>query len=83
MVVVPVDAQKHEAQHVTQEDRDQRPQIGQIGAMRRVQFQHHDGDEMAITPSLNASMRFLLIVDPDADHHIQMPGLTTSSRVTS
>ena len=38
---------------------------------------------MAITPSLNASMRFLLIFDPDAGHHLQMPGLITSSRLTS
>ena len=45
VMVVPVDADVDEAQHVAQEHREQRLQRGQIGAVRHLQFQHHDGDD--------------------------------------
>ena len=45
VVVVPVDAQVDEAQHVAQEHRQQRAQVGEIVAVRHLQLQHHDGDD--------------------------------------
>ena len=46
VVVVPVDADVDEAQHVAQEDRQQRAAApAQVVAVRHLQLQHHDGDD--------------------------------------
>src|SRR5450631_1564114 len=45
MMIVPVDAHVDEADHVAQEYRDERHERRQVGAMRRLQLQHHDGDD--------------------------------------
>jgi hypothetical protein len=45
MMIVPVDADIDEAQHIAQEHREQRPQIGEAGAVRHLHLQHHDGDD--------------------------------------
>jgi hypothetical protein len=45
VVVVPVDADVDEAQHVTEEHRPQRRQRRDAGAVRHFQLQHHDGDQ--------------------------------------
>jgi hypothetical protein len=45
MVVVPVDAQEEEAQHVAQEDREQRPEREEVRAVRHLQLQDHDRDQ--------------------------------------
>jgi hypothetical protein len=45
MMVVPVDRQVHEAQHVGEKDRHHAGEIGPIAAMRDLQLQHHDGDD--------------------------------------
>ena len=45
MVVVPVDAEKDETQHITQKYGKHGAQRGGVGAERHLQFQHHDGDE--------------------------------------
>src|ERR1700752_3853703 len=45
MVVVPVDADVSEAEHVTQEHRQERPNRVQRVAVRRPEFQHHDRDD--------------------------------------
>ena len=45
VVVVPVDADVDEAQHVAEEHRQQRAQRGQVGAVRHLQLEHHDRDD--------------------------------------
>ena len=47
MMVVPVDAEVNETQHVGQKDRQQRFQRGDVerSALRHFQLQHHDGDD--------------------------------------
>ena len=45
VMVVPVDADVDEAQHIAQEDRQQRPQVGEGGPVRDLQLEHHDGDD--------------------------------------
>src|SRR5262245_4075551 len=45
MVVVPVDADVHETQHVTEKDREQRAERVELAPMRRPHFEHHDGDD--------------------------------------
>jgi hypothetical protein len=45
VMVVSVDAEVDEAEHVAQEHRPQRPQGGEIGAVRHLHLQHHDGDD--------------------------------------
>jgi len=45
MVVVPVNADVDEAQHVAQEHWPQRQQVGQLFAVRHFDLQHHDGDD--------------------------------------
>ncbi len=45
VVVVPVDGQVDEAQHVAGEHGPQRDEILQPRAMRRLHLQHHDGDQ--------------------------------------
>ena len=45
VVVVPVDADVHEAQHITQEHRQERPERRQVGAVRHLHLQHHDRDD--------------------------------------
>ena len=45
VMVVPVDADVDVAQHVAQEDREQGPEGGHVGAVRHLQLQHHDRDD--------------------------------------
>jgi hypothetical protein len=45
MVVVPVDPQEHEAQHVAEEHGQERLQGSEVGTVRDLQLQHHDRDE--------------------------------------
>src|SRR5437588_13043487 len=45
MVIVPVDRDHGEAQHVIQEYRQHGHQCGEIGARRYFEVQHHDGDD--------------------------------------
>ena len=45
VVVVPVDAQVHEAQHVAQEERRERTQRIEVGPVRDPQLEHHDRDD--------------------------------------
>ena len=45
MVVVPKDANIDETQDITQEDRQERGQRRQVGALRHLQIQHHDRDD--------------------------------------
>jgi hypothetical protein len=45
MMVVPIDANVDETQDVTEEDRQERFQISEVGPMWDFQFQHHDGDD--------------------------------------
>src|SRR5512135_997799 len=45
VVVVPVDADIDEAQHIAQENRDQRCERIDALAMRHLELQHHDGDD--------------------------------------
>ena len=45
VVVVPVDAEVDEAQHVAQEHRRERAQRGEVGAVRHLQLEHHDRDD--------------------------------------
>src|SRR5438477_12907225 len=45
MVIVPVDAEINEAQHISQKDGQERPERGQIRAVRHAKLQHHDGDD--------------------------------------
>jgi hypothetical protein len=45
MVVVPVDAQIDEAEHIAQKHRRQGAEGGEGRAMGHFQFQHHDGDQ--------------------------------------
>src|SRR5690348_13677140 len=44
-MVVPVDAEVDEAQHVAQKDREHRTQRGERRVVRHVQLEHHDRDE--------------------------------------
>ena len=45
MVVVPVDAEVDEAQHVAEEHGHERPSAARSVAVRHLQLQHHDGDD--------------------------------------
>src|SRR3989344_3986164 len=45
MMIVPVNAEIDETQHISQENRQQRTQRGKISAMRHLHFQNHDGDD--------------------------------------
>src|SRR5215471_14051796 len=45
VVVIPIDTQVDEAQHVAQEDGDHWPQSLEALAMGHLHLQHHDGDE--------------------------------------
>ena len=45
VMVVPVDADVDEAQYIAQEHRDQWRKSLDALAMRRLQLQHHDGDD--------------------------------------
>ena len=45
VMVVPVDADEHEAEHVGQEYRNQRPQGVPRHLVRDVELEHHDRDE--------------------------------------
>ena len=44
-MVVPVDAEHHEAEDVGQEDRQQRAKRGEIVAVRDLELQDHDRDQ--------------------------------------
>src|SRR5437016_4517713 len=44
-MIVPVDGEVDEAQEVTEEDRDERSEIGDRCAMRHAQIEHHDRDD--------------------------------------
>src|SRR5205085_11767424 len=50
VMVGPVDSEEHEAQHVTQEDEDQRSERMQVGSVRRLELQHHDRDDHGKDP---------------------------------
>ena len=57
VMIVPVNAEIDEAQHITEKNRQQRTQGGQINTVRHFHFQHHDGDddgEHAIAERLHA-----------------------------
>jgi len=43
--LVPVDAHVDETEHVAHEHRPQRDQRAEIGGVRDLKFQHHDGDD--------------------------------------
>lgn len=45
MMVVPVNAEVHEAQYIAEEDRDQWLQCRNLGSVRHLHLQHHDGDD--------------------------------------
>ena len=45
VMVVPVDADEHEAQHIRQEHRHQRRECCEIGSVRHLHLQHHDRDD--------------------------------------
>jgi hypothetical protein len=45
ILVVPVDANIREAQHVAYKDRPQRQQVASAVTVRHLQFQHYDGDD--------------------------------------
>ena len=45
MMVVPVDAEKDEAEHIGEEDRHQRPERLPVRSVRHLQLQDHDRDE--------------------------------------
>ena len=45
VMIVPVDAQVDEAQHVSQKHRHEGPERFPVGPMRDPQFQHHDRDQ--------------------------------------
>jgi hypothetical protein len=58
-MIVPVNAQKDEAEEVTQKDRDERTQRLQRGIIRGPQIEHHDGDDDrqdAVAESLQSSL---------------------------
>jgi hypothetical protein len=61
--LAPIDPDVDEAEHVAHEDWPQGDKRPEIRAVRDFEFQHHDGNEDAMTPSLKASRRFLPIVD--------------------
>src|SRR5437870_1151858 len=45
VVVVPVDADKDKTERIAQKDRDQRAQRIEADTVRRLHFEHHDGDD--------------------------------------
>jgi hypothetical protein len=45
MVIVPVNAEVGEAQHVAQEHRHQNAQISELDPMWNLHLQHHDGHD--------------------------------------
>src|SRR5713226_655794 len=45
MMVVPIDAHVDKTQHVAREYRHQGCQRPELGAVRQLQLQHHDGDD--------------------------------------
>jgi hypothetical protein len=45
MMVIPINPDVNETEHVAHEHRPQRQQGLEIGAMRDFEFQHHDGDD--------------------------------------
>ena len=44
-MLVPIDADVDEAEHIAYEDGPQRQQRLEIGFVRNFEFQHHDGDD--------------------------------------
>src|ERR1700732_1691194 len=59
MMVVPVDADVNEAQHIAEENRKEWLQGRKTGSLWRLHFQHHDGDddgEYPVTKSLHAGL---------------------------
>ncbi|OIQ80596.1 hypothetical protein GALL_376390 [mine drainage metagenome] len=58
-MVVPVDTDIDEAEHIAEKHRQQGQQCVEMLAVRHLQFQHHDGDDdgnHAITECLDASL---------------------------
>jgi hypothetical protein len=53
--LVPIDADVNEAEYVAHEDRPKRQQCPEIAIVRDFEFQCHDGNDVAMTPSLKAS----------------------------
>jgi len=45
VMIVPVDADEHEAQHVAEEHRNERRERLRVGIVRNLQLQHHDRDD--------------------------------------
>ena len=45
MMIVPIDAEVDETQHLAEKNRNQRAQGRRVRAERRPQLQHHDGDD--------------------------------------
>src|ERR1700722_6826854 len=72
VMVVPVDADVYEAQNVAAENGKDRLEIPKTGPVRRLHFQHHDGDDYGkhtVTESLHAAL----------GHHFALPGQVASS----
>src|SRR4051812_48906456 len=45
VVIVPVDADQHEAEEISEEHRQQRRQRRQVGAVRHLELEYHDRDD--------------------------------------
>src|SRR5258706_16464068 len=45
VVVIPIDAEVHEAQHVAHEYGKERAQVGEVGPVRHAQLEDHDRDD--------------------------------------
>ena len=45
VMVVPVDRQHHERQHIGEKNRHERCECRRIGAVRDFHLEHHDGDD--------------------------------------
>ena len=70
VVVVPVDADVDEAEHVAEETGTDRPSAATVAPVRNFISSTMIVMMMAITPSLNASMRPLPISASDARNHV-------------
>lgn len=76
VVIVPVNPDVKEAQHVAEENRQQRAESAKVLAVRHLHFQHHNGDDdgdNAVTERLKATLA----------HYGYSTGARTETQTTS
>src|SRR5919108_3596705 len=83
VMVVPIDAEVDETQHITQKHRDQWRKGLDALTMRHLQLQHHDGDDDgddAIAECFKPTLAHSYLVQAQKTSTLQRPRLPTAAR---